>query len=186
MKRELSPRVSANKAKAKSNTTYTSLLASHFGGSGESREKMGRSGASSTSGADLLDLLIDIREYDVPYHVRVSIDQRIFVGSWYAVKPLGLDEAGVPSLKMRLREDIVDRPEPVVLAFDIETTKLPLKFPDAENGDQVMMISYMIDGQGYLICNREIIATDVPDFEFTPRPEFQVTLRFCRIDWEIV
>lgn len=36
--------------------------------------------------------------------------------------------------------------DPVVLAFDIETTKLPLKFPDAES-DQIMMISYMIDGQ---------------------------------------
>lgn len=36
--------------------------------------------------------------------------------------------------------------DPVVLAFDIETTKLPLKFPDAET-DQIMMVSYMIDGQ---------------------------------------
>ena len=35
--------------------------------------------------------------------------------------------------------------EPVVLAFDIETTKLPLKFPDSQT-DQIMMISYMIDG----------------------------------------
>lgn len=34
----------------------------------------------------------------------------------------------------------------MVLAFDIETTKLPLKFPDTET-DQIMMISYMIDGQ---------------------------------------
>ena len=36
--------------------------------------------------------------------------------------------------------------DPVVLAFDIETTKLPLKFPDSSM-DQIMMISYMIDGQ---------------------------------------
>ena len=36
--------------------------------------------------------------------------------------------------------------EPVVLAFDIETTKLPLKFPDASS-DSIMMVSYMIDGQ---------------------------------------
>lgn len=34
----------------------------------------------------------------------------------------------------------------IVMAFDIETTKLPLKFPDAAS-DQIMMISYMIDGQ---------------------------------------
>ena len=36
--------------------------------------------------------------------------------------------------------------EPVVFAYDIETTKLPLKFPDKDT-DQIMMISYMIDGQ---------------------------------------
>lgn len=34
----------------------------------------------------------------------------------------------------------------MVLAFDIETTKLPLKFPDSTT-DQIMMISYMVDGQ---------------------------------------
>ena len=33
-----------------------------------------------------------------------------------------------------------------MFAYDIETTKLPLKFPDVQT-DQVMMISYMIDGQ---------------------------------------
>ena len=36
--------------------------------------------------------------------------------------------------------------EPVVFAYDIETTKLPMKFPDSQT-DQIMMISYMIDGQ---------------------------------------
>jgi DNA polymerase epsilon subunit 1 len=46
---------------------------------------------------------------------------------------------------MTLREDLLDRPDPVVFAYDIETTKLPLKFPDAAI-DQIMMISYMIDG----------------------------------------
>ena len=30
----------------------------------------------------------------------------------------------------------------------------------------------MIDGQGYLITNREIISQDIEDFEYTPRPEF--------------
>jgi DNA polymerase epsilon subunit 1 len=62
--------------------------------------------------------------------------------------------------------------DPVVMAYDIETTKLPLKFPDAAI-DQVMMISYMIDGQGFLITNREIISEDIADFEYTPKPEYQ-------------
>ena len=70
------------------------------------------------------------------------------------------------------REDLIERPDCIVLAFDIETTKLPLKFPDA-NIDQIMMISYMIDGQGYLITNREIVSADVDDFEYTPKPEFE-------------
>lgn len=87
------------------------------------------------------------------------------------------------------------------MAFDIETTKLPLKFPDAET-DQIMMISYMIDGQvrvacealslsrcraavcagftalrlflqGFLITNREIVSESIEDFEFTPKPEYE-------------
>lgn len=65
----------------------------------------------------------------------------------------------------------MSRADPVVLAFDIETTKLPLKFPDA-SFDSIMMISYMVDGQGYLITNREIVSEDIDDFDYTPKPEF--------------
>ena len=54
------------------------------------------------------------------------------------------------------RTDLLQRAEVHVCAFDIETTKLPLKFPDAEY-DLIMMISYMVDGQGYLIINREVL-----------------------------
>jgi DNA polymerase epsilon subunit 1 len=67
---------------------------------------------------------------------------------------------------------IVKRAEPVVMAYDIETTKQPLKFPDQQT-DQIMMISYMIDGQGYLITNREIVSVDIDDFEYTPKEEYQ-------------
>lgn len=58
------------------------------------------------------------------------------------------------------------------MAFDIETSKLPLKFPDAAF-DQIIMISYMIDGQGFLITNRDIVSEDIEDFEYTPKPEFE-------------
>lgn len=68
-------------------------------------------------------------------------------------------------------EERLQRADPVVLAFDIETTKLPLKFPDSVI-DQIMMISYMIDGQGFLITNREIVSEDINDFEYTPKPEY--------------
>jgi len=48
--------------------------------------------------------------------------------------------------------------EPVVLAFDIETTKLPLKFPDSST-DSIMMISYMIDGQVWDIFTEQTCKT---------------------------
>jgi len=38
------------------------------------------------------------------------------------------------------------------MAYDIETTKLPLKFPDPSI-DCIMMISYMIDAQVWVISN---------------------------------
>ena len=69
-------------------------------------------------------------------------------------------------------EDRLKRADPVVLAFDIETSKSPLKFPDA-TVDSIMMISYMIDGQGFLITNREIVSSDIDDFDYTPKPEFE-------------
>lgn len=50
---------------------------------------------------------------------------------------------------------MIEPPEPIVLAYDIETTKLPLKFPDSSI-DQIMMISYMIDGQVIYLCMDKI------------------------------
>ncbi|KAJ5749780.1 DNA polymerase epsilon catalytic subunit A [Penicillium manginii] len=111
------------------------------------------------------DFIVDIREYDVPYHVRVSIDKDIRIGKWYNV------EAKHGVIELTCLEERLQRADPVVLAFDIETTKLPLKFPDAVI-DQIMMISYMIDGQGFLITNREIVSEDINDFEYTPKPEY--------------
>ena len=46
-----------------------------------------------------------VREHDVPYHVRVSIDLQINVGHWYSVRGRGL---AAPDIKRR--EDLVDRP----------------------------------------------------------------------------
>lgn len=77
----------------------------------------------------------------MPHHIRVSIDTGIFCGTWYSVKTRGNE----PPVIVR-KEDMIEPPEPIVLAYDIETTKLPLKFPDS-SFDQIMMISYMIDGQ---------------------------------------
>jgi DNA polymerase epsilon subunit 1 len=74
-------------------------------------------------------------------------------------------------IKCEHLKDMLVKAEPRVLAFDIECTKAPLKFPDAEI-DQIFMISYMFDGQGYLIINREVVSEDVEDFEYTPKPQY--------------
>ena len=89
----------------------------------------------------------------------------IRVGLWYFVEA----KHGVTTITRNV--DRLAMADPVVLAYDIETTKLPLKFPDAAI-DQVMMISYMIDGQGFLITNREIVSEDIADFDYTPKPEY--------------
>uniref|UniRef100_A0A182REB1 DNA polymerase epsilon catalytic subunit n=1 Tax=Anopheles funestus TaxID=62324 RepID=A0A182REB1_ANOFN len=168
VKRDLNSAVRKNRERAKANTYYMQMLSTslstaiRFDGTDEGE------GSTPNQNVDFYDHIVDMREHDVPYHVRVSIDLNIFCGTWYTVRCRGGDEPPV----ITPRPDILDRPEPVILAFDIETTKLPLKFPDAQT-DQVMMISYMIDGQGYLITNREIISGDVNDFEYTPKPEFE-------------
>lgn len=41
--------------------------------------------------SDQLENIIDIREYDVPYDVRVAIDLKLNVGLWYSVKGQGYD-----------------------------------------------------------------------------------------------
>lgn len=52
-----------------------------------------------------LDNIVDIREYDVPYHVRVAIDNKINVGHWYHVKGRGSEPPEITPL-----EDEPDRP----------------------------------------------------------------------------
>ncbi|EFN67414.1 DNA polymerase epsilon catalytic subunit A [Camponotus floridanus] len=158
VKRDIMRVVKVNKEREKSKTYYTDMLATTL----QSNEQ-----DNSKQTLDHMDNILDIREYDVPHHVRVSIDVNIFCGTWYSVKTRGSE----PPIITR-KEDMIEPPEPIVLAYDIETTKLPLKFPDASI-DQIMMISYMIDGQGYLITNRELISADIRNFEYTPKPEFE-------------
>jgi DNA polymerase epsilon subunit 1 len=129
-----------------------------------------------------------MREFDVRYYMRVAIDKgrlyKLFLiknsqlniileircGNWYNVV------AKDGQVQFEPRPDLVTRADLKVLAFDIETTKLPLKFPDAAI-DSIMMISYMLDGQGFLIINREIVSEDIEDFEYTPKPEYEGRFR---------
>ena len=156
VKRFLAPIVERNKARMDANDVYNEVAAQNFG------DDEGTQMAKQ----DPVEAIIDLREYDVPYHVRVAIDLDIRIGKWYNV------EAKHGQVKLTTVEERITRADPVIMAYDIETTKLPLKFPDAAV-DQIMMISYMIDGEGFLITNREIVSQDIDDFEYTPKPEFK-------------
>jgi DNA polymerase elongation subunit (family B) len=154
----------------------------------------GHNEAKSARMDSILDAVVDIREFDVNFEQRVAIDNGCRVGKWYQV--CGIKGTQGVELKACEKEErpriktlgasFFGQPLPVfhwILpvvclifgqnspAYDIECTKAPLKFPVAEV-DQVMMISYMIDGQGYLIINREIVSEDIKDFEYTPKPEY--------------
>ena len=124
-------------------------------------------GSGGSAGDTWLDYIEEIREYDVPYHHRIAIDTGRRVGKWYTVREEGSDRPA----SLTPCEERKAFGEPRVLAFDIECVKQPLKFPDAAI-DPVMMISYMIDGVGYLIINREVVSENIDDFEYNPRPEF--------------
>ena len=104
--------------------------------------------------ADPSEHIVDIREYDVPYHVRVAIDADVRIGKWYTV------EAKHGEVSLTCIVDRLQRPEPTIMAYDIETTKLPLKFPDALI-DQIMMISYMIDKQVSFLLRGSLDRTNI-------------------------
>ncbi|KAG7364476.1 DNA polymerase Pol2 [Nitzschia inconspicua] len=117
----------------------------------------------------------ELREYDVPYVARVCMDLDIRAGSWYTVTLVHVDD-GSPPHPVLSDPDIETKANPRVLAFDIECSKAPLKFPNADI-DEIYMISYMCsDGkgtpQGFLICSRSIVSQDVSDFEYTPKPSY--------------
>uniref|UniRef100_A0A674IG87 DNA polymerase epsilon catalytic subunit n=1 Tax=Terrapene triunguis TaxID=2587831 RepID=A0A674IG87_9SAUR len=137
VRREISPAVKKNRERDQASDTYTSMLSSALIGGSLTMDDEG----PSKKTVNQMDNIVDMREYDVPYHIRLSIDLKIHVAHWYNVRYRG----SIYPPEITRRDDLVERPDPVVLAFDIETTKLPLKFPDAET-DQIMMISYMIDG----------------------------------------
>ncbi|KAF9479818.1 DUF1744-domain-containing protein [Pholiota conissans] len=175
VRRDIVPLALANSAKRDAVDAYAEVIRATADGGMDIQfededgdaEMGGRAGkATASRDQDPRECIIDVREYDVPYYLRVAIDNEIRVGLWYAVT----FTEGQPSLSPI--PERVKRADPVVMAYDIETTKAPLKFPD-QAIDQVMMISYMVDGQGYLITNREIVSEDIDDFEYTPKDGYE-------------
>ena len=82
-----------------------------------------------------------------------------------------IDSRARSDVKLTHLEDYVVKPDLRVLAWDIECTKEPLQFPDA-NKDRITMISFMFDGVGCLLVNREEVSEDIEPLEFNPKPEF--------------
>uniref|UniRef100_A0A669ECA5 DNA polymerase epsilon catalytic subunit n=1 Tax=Oreochromis niloticus TaxID=8128 RepID=A0A669ECA5_ORENI len=147
VKREIAPAVRKNREREQSNDAYTSMLSSALsGGNVTSVDEDGMSKSIS----DQLDNIVDMREYDVPYHVRVSIDLKIHVAHWYNVRYRG---SAYPPEIVR-RDDLVERP---VSGFS--SAEIPRLF---------VMILF-----GFLITNREIVSENIEDFEFTPKPEYE-------------
>lgn len=176
VRRDIMPLALANSAKRDAVDAYAEVINATAAGAtmdieieGDEWADIGSRGGKHGAGTrdkDPREGIIDIREFDVPYYLRVAIDNDIRVGLWYTVT----FTAGQPSFSPIVEK--VKRADPVVMAFDIETTKAPLKFPD-QAIDQVMMISYMVDGQGYLITNRDIVSEDIDDFEYTPKEGYE-------------
>lgn len=123
---------------------------------------------------DPLSLLVDMREYDVPYTIRVCTDLAIRCGTWFTVELVPDDRETSGGIRL-VDPDRESKADPVFLAFDIECTKAPLKFPSAEV-DEIFMISYMVrtpaGPQGYLIVSRSVVSSDVQDFEYTPKKNY--------------
>ena len=92
VRRDLNTAVRKNKERAKAATAYSEMLQQQI---------------STGSKSNPMDLLVDMREHDMPLHVRVSIDKSIFVGSWYDVICKGNSEE--PSIVKR--EDLIERPD---------------------------------------------------------------------------
>jgi DNA polymerase epsilon subunit 1 len=175
VRREVVPLALANGAKRDAVDAYAEVVSATAAGTTAAHLDVDMEHADPYSSAgigrgardrDPREGIVDAREFDVPYYLRVAIDNELRVGLWYAVTFAD----GQPAFA--LLPDRVKRADPVVMAYDIETTKAPLKFPDAAT-DQVMMISYMVDGQGFLITNREIVGADVEDFEYTPKEGYE-------------
>jgi len=78
------------------------------------------------SQSQIFSKITDIREYDVPYHIRCCIDSELRCSFWYQVQMDGPMMRNFTHLK-----DKLDKAALRILAFDIETTKAALKFPDA-------------------------------------------------------
>ncbi|RHZ75402.1 hypothetical protein Glove_214g16 [Diversispora epigaea] len=108
-----------------------------------------------------VDHIFDIQEYDIPHYQRAAMNLDIRVGLWYKI------QCEEDQISLQYQETMKQSPIPIILAFDILTTKKPLNFPDPDS-DSIMMISYIINNRGYVITNRKIVSEDIRSIKYIP------------------
>ncbi|XP_023244243.1 DNA polymerase epsilon catalytic subunit A-like [Centruroides sculpturatus] len=97
VRKELLPTIKKNRDRMKSRSTYVEMLKNNMS-SNDEKIIVGRV-------TEQMENIIDIREYDVPYHIRVSIDKKIFVGHWYSVRCKGTEPPEIVR-----RDDLLQTP----------------------------------------------------------------------------
>ncbi|CAA9989020.1 DNA polymerase epsilon, catalytic subunit a, putative [Plasmodium knowlesi strain H] len=120
---------------------------------------------------EILQEITEIYEYDVKYTTRICIDQNIRCGLWYRITR---DEDELYTETEAVHFEVLNKKvlAPLnVLAWDIECYKDELKFPDKEK-DEIILISYMYNAQGYLIVNRNVMSKNIREFLYKPNEEY--------------
>lgn len=111
------------------------------------------------------DGIYKIYEHDIPIDVQVGNTYNLRCGLWYDISYTGSEYNIV-------KNERITYPNLRIMAFDIETTKPPLKFPNAET-DEIMMISIMTESFGELIVNRQIVSSDIQEFEYIAKDDMR-------------
>lgn len=77
VRKEITPIVYRNRNRSEGAEAYAALAA---------LDRPAATKAGKERLQDALDSIVDIREYDVPYHVRFAIDTDVRAGHWFTVK----------------------------------------------------------------------------------------------------
>lgn len=144
--RDLKKIVRLNRSKMSSDIVYNDLL--------DNKEVI-----------DIKERIIQIHEYDIMNEVDAATKLGIRCGKWYGVSYNGEDYIFKKSSNISI-------PDLRIFAYDIETMKDPLLFPDAEK-DPIMMISIKTESVNELIINRETVSKDISNFTYSPKPEYE-------------
>lgn len=115
---------------------------------------------------EVTNKILNFYEYDIPRDIAIADELNFRVGMWYDVAYDGENYIIQACATKILFPDLK------IFAYDIETYKLPLKFPNPDN-DPIIMISIRTESNGYLIINREYVSQDIKSFSYAPKPELK-------------